>query len=92
MTFAARLISSTLGLLAPRYRTIGQWAVIYRQVVDARPISDKSKANRRCSLAHVLAGLGGARTSPRCVSRMCGTAICTRFAPSPSGSILLAIL
>lgn len=52
------LLSLTLGRVLPRYRTVGQWAVIYRKLVDARPISDKTKDNRRSALAHVLEYLG----------------------------------
>jgi len=42
----------------PRYRTLGQWAVVYRQIIAGRPIEEKTKANRRSSLAHVLVALG----------------------------------
>ncbi len=52
------LLSLTLGRVLPKYRTVGQWAVIYRKLVDARPISDKTKDNRRSALAHVLEYLG----------------------------------
>lgn len=58
MTLAARFLSATIGRAVPRYRTLGQWAVIYRQVIDGKPVEDKTKANRRCSLAHILAGMG----------------------------------
>lgn len=58
MTFAARILSATIGRAVPRYRTLGEWAVTYRKIVDSKPIEDKTKENRRCTLAHVLAGLG----------------------------------
>lgn len=51
-------LSATLGRLSPRYKTVNEWAVIYRQIIDGRPIGDKTKANRRGALTHVLAGLG----------------------------------
>lgn len=52
------LLSLILGRLSPRFRTVGEWAVTYRQLIDARPISDKTKANRHGALAHVLDYLG----------------------------------
>lgn len=52
------ILSFILGRLTPRFRTVNEWAVIYRQLVDARPISDKTKANRRGALVHVLEHLG----------------------------------
>lgn len=51
-------LAATLGRLSPRYRTLNQWAETYRLIVDARPISYKTKLNRRSSLTHILAGLG----------------------------------
>jgi integrase len=48
----------TLGRIAPRFKTVDQWAVIYRKLVDGRPISSKTKANRRGALSHVLDHLG----------------------------------
>lgn len=61
MTFAARLLSATIGRAAPRYRTVGEWAETYRQIIDGKPIEDKTKENRRCTLAHMLSGLGKGR-------------------------------
>ncbi|MFZ2269045.1 MAG: tyrosine-type recombinase/integrase [Azonexus sp.] len=58
MPLAAHLLSSTLGLVFPRYRTLGEWAETYRKIIAGKPIEDKTKANRLCILAHVLAGLG----------------------------------
>jgi enterobacteria phage integrase len=52
------LLSFIFGRLAPRFRTVEEWAVIYRKLVDARPISAKTKANRHGALAHVLSYLG----------------------------------
>jgi len=61
MTFASRLISSTIGRAVPRYRTLGEWAKTYRLIIAGKPIEEKTKANRLCVLAHVLAGLGADR-------------------------------
>lgn len=58
MPSAARLLASTIGRLSPKYRTLGQWAETYRQIIDSRPISDKTKANRRSALAPLVAALG----------------------------------
>jgi integrase len=52
------LVSFILGRISPRYKTVNEWAVIYRQLIDSRPISAKTKANRRGALVHVLAHLG----------------------------------
>lgn len=61
MTLATRFLSSTIGLVAPSFRTLGQWAKIYRQIIAGKPIEEKTKANRRCILAHLLSGLGEER-------------------------------
>lgn len=52
------ILSATLGRLVPRYRTLNEWACTYRQILAGRPLSDKTRANRRGSLTHVLAVLG----------------------------------
>lgn len=74
MTFAARLLSATIGRAAPRYRTLGEWAETYRQIIDSKPIEDKTKINRCCTLAHVLSGLGEGRiisaVKPHDISRL----------------------
>jgi len=51
-------LAATLGQVVPKYRTLSQWAQTYRKIVDSKPISDKTKINRRNSLAHILADLG----------------------------------
>lgn len=51
-------LAATIGRVVPKYRTLGQWAETYRLIVAARPISYKTKDNRRSSLAHVVAALG----------------------------------
>lgn len=52
------IFSYVLGRFAPKYRTVGEWAVTYRKLIDARPISEKTKANRHGALNHVLSYLG----------------------------------
>lgn len=58
MSLASLLFSKVVGAVLPRYRTLGQWSEVYCQIVDGLPVTEKTKANRRCSLAHVLRGLG----------------------------------
>lgn len=58
MSIATRLLASTLGRVAPRYRTFGQWCDIYREILAGRPISEKTLANRRSVLKHLEDGLG----------------------------------
>lgn len=58
MALSSHLISSTLGLLMPRFRTLGEWADTYRKIIAGKPIEEKTKANRLCILGHVLTGLG----------------------------------
>ena len=57
------ILSFVLGRLVPRFRTVTEWSVIYRQLVDARPIGAKTKANRYGALSHVLDYLGGRAVS-----------------------------
>lgn len=58
MSSASAILSATIGRFSPRYRTLGQWAVTYRAIIDARQISDKTRANRRSALAHLVGALG----------------------------------
>lgn len=58
MTFAARLLSATIGRAVSRYRTIGEWAETYRKIIDGKPVEEKTKVNRRSTLLHILNGLG----------------------------------
>lgn len=58
MSLITRLLASTIGRVKPCYRTVNEWAVTYRKIIAAKPISDKTKANRRSSLTHILASLG----------------------------------
>lgn len=58
MSIASLVLSLTVGKVLSRFRTLGEWAVIYRQIIDGKPISAKTKANRKCTLGHVLDRLG----------------------------------
>lgn len=51
------IFSYVLGRFTPKFRTVGEWAVVYRKLIDARPISQKTKANRHGALNHVLSYL-----------------------------------
>jgi integrase len=61
MTFAARLLSATIGRAVYRYRTLGEWAETYLKIIDGKPVEEKTKINRRSTLQHILNGLGRAR-------------------------------
>lgn len=58
MSILSVVLSLTAGRVLPRYRTLGQWAEIYRKIIDGKPIERKTKENRLCSLGHILDGLG----------------------------------
>jgi integrase len=58
MTITSRLLAHTVGRVFPRFRTLGQWAHIYRKIIDGKPIEEKTKDNRKVTLNHVLRGLG----------------------------------
>ena len=49
----SRLLSATLGRIMPRYRTFADWLVIYRQIIEARPLQPKTLANRYSSLRYL---------------------------------------
>lgn len=57
------LLSKTLGRIVPRFRTVAEWAEVYGQIVAGRPISDKTKANRRGALRHVVRCFGSRTVS-----------------------------
>ena len=62
MISGSRLLAATLGRISPRYRTLGDWSETYKQIIAAKPVSEKTKANRRVSLGHILKGIGLDRT------------------------------
>ncbi|NUP86088.1 MAG: tyrosine-type recombinase/integrase, partial [Burkholderiaceae bacterium] len=55
----SKIVAATIGLVAPRYRTLGQWCGTYRQILAGRPISGKTRANRASALGHIERALGG---------------------------------
>lgn len=55
------LVSSTIGKAVPKYRTLDQWSGVYRKVIAGRQINEKTRANRRCSLNHIITRLGADR-------------------------------
>ena len=59
----AEVISSTVGRVSPKYRTLSQWIDTYDRIIEAKPISHKTKANRRSSLRHIHRRMGGATIS-----------------------------
>ncbi|MFA5491284.1 MAG: tyrosine-type recombinase/integrase [Candidimonas sp.] len=44
--------------VAPGRRTVAQWSVEYDRIISARPLTDKTMANRRNSVRHILSQLG----------------------------------
>lgn len=59
MSRLASVLAMTVGRISPRYRTIDQWAEIYDQIIASRPISEKTRANRRAHVRRILSVLGG---------------------------------
>ena len=74
MKISALLLSSTLGLVLPKYRTLGDWAEIYLKIIQGKAIEEKSKENRVCLVKHILTSLGKDRIisfiRPHDISRM----------------------
>ena len=54
MTF----LSATLGRILPRYRTVAEWAETYSKLVAAKPIQDKTKANRASYIKRLVTQFG----------------------------------
>ena len=54
----SRLLATTLGRVMPRYRTVGAWVEVYRQILTTRQLAPKTVANRENSLRYLLADLG----------------------------------
>lgn len=52
------ILSFLLGRISPKHRTVNEWSIIYRQLIAARPISDKTKSNRSSALGHILDHIG----------------------------------
>lgn len=51
-------LSKTLGKISAKYRTLSDWAVIYRQIVTSKPITKKTVLNRDYHHKRILAHLG----------------------------------
>lgn len=54
----SNLIAATLGRLSPRFRTFGQWADTYEQILDEKGIKPKTIANHRNSLRYLRDAMG----------------------------------
>jgi len=52
------ILSNTIGMFVPKYRTIQQWSVIYKLLIEDKPICDKTKANRLTSLQYITTRFG----------------------------------
>lgn len=46
MTSVSRLLAATIGRVSPRYRSLGQWAEIYRKIIDGKPLGMASLSAR----------------------------------------------
>lgn len=55
------LLSCTLGRFVPGFRTLAEWVDIYLPMVEAKPITLKTRQNRRAHLARLVAALGDRR-------------------------------
>ena len=55
------ILSSTLGRFVPRYRTLGEWADTYGEIVASRPLQAKTLANRRAYIRRIVEALGDRR-------------------------------
>lgn len=55
------ILSKAFGRFVPSFRTLGQWIDVYAPIVDARPITEKTKLNRRAHIARIRAALGESR-------------------------------
>lgn len=55
------ILSATLGRFVPRYRTLGEWAETYSDIVARRPLQAKTLANRRGYIRRIVESLGDRR-------------------------------
>lgn len=58
MRVSTYLISSTLGLVFPKYRTLGKWVETYSKIIEGKPVQESTKCNRICLVKHILKYLG----------------------------------
>jgi len=57
----AGLVSSTLGRIAPQFRTLAEWGAVYDTIIAARPLTSKTLAGRRTNVRHLLCQFGDRR-------------------------------
>lgn len=55
------ILAATIGRFVPRYRTLGEWAETYGDIVARRPIQPKTLANRRGYIKRIVDALGDRR-------------------------------
>lgn len=51
-------LSATLGRIVLKYRTVAEWAETYSKVVEAKPIQEKTRANRRSYIRRIVEQMG----------------------------------
>lgn len=52
------ILAATLGRFIPRYRTVSQWVVVYRKIVEGQSITSKTQANRLCHIRRLVSAFG----------------------------------
>ena len=55
------ILSTTVGRFIPRFRTLKQWSEIYVPLVDAKPITQKTRLNRQAHIRRIIGVLGQRR-------------------------------
>ena len=55
------IISSTIGRFIPKYRTLGEWAVIHQRLLRERQICEKTRSNRMHHVQRIVDELGARR-------------------------------
>jgi len=58
MSVLSKIVSKTIGVVSPKYRTLSQWAVIYNNIIQTKTISAKTKDNRKNYLSKILVVFG----------------------------------
>jgi len=56
-----RLVSFMLGRIAPQFRTLAEWGVVYDTIITARPLARKTLSGRKTNLRHLLEQFGHRR-------------------------------
>jgi len=52
-------LSATLGRIAPQYRTLREWSVVYDQIISTRPFVAHTLSGRRNHVKYIVAAIGG---------------------------------